>query len=67
MAVVIDVKVGESVSIDGGRAVVTLLEKSGQRARLSFKADDDVKIQHVTRRIETGAAQAKKGLRLVAA
>ena len=37
-----DLRVGESISFDDGRIVVTLLEKSGQRARLDITAADDV-------------------------
>lgn len=62
MSLVLDVKVGDSVSIDNDRVVLTVLEKSGQRARLSFKADPDVKVQRVARRTTTGAAQARMGL-----
>lgn len=43
----IDLKVGESVSIDDGRVNVKLHHKSGQRARLEVEADKSVKIQHV--------------------
>lgn len=32
-----DVKVGEVLSIDGGRVLITLEEKSGQRAKLRFE------------------------------
>lgn len=47
MALLIDVKVGESVSIDEGRVLVKVLDKSGQRARLEFEADKSVKIKHI--------------------
>lgn len=43
----IDLKTGESVSIDSGRIVVRLEEKSGKRARLSFEADKSVAIKPV--------------------
>ena len=65
MAIVLDVKVGESVCIDGGRVVLTVLEKSGQRARLSFRVKEDVKVERVTP-AGTGAAQAKAGVALAA-
>lgn len=41
----IELRVDESVSIDNGRVVVTLKEKSGRRARLNFSAEGDVPIQ----------------------
>ena len=63
MSLVLDVKVGDSVSIDNDLVVLTVMEKSGQRARLSFKADHHVKIQRVAKhRSATGAAQARMGL-----
>jgi len=65
MSLVLDVKVGDSVSIDSDRVIMTVLEKSGQRARLSFNADPDVKVQRVARRPTTGAAQARMGLSLM--
>ncbi|MFA6039887.1 MAG: hypothetical protein WC733_00105 [Methylophilus sp.] len=40
-----DMRVGDSIVLDGGRIKLTLLEKSGQRARLDIKADDDVNIE----------------------
>lgn len=40
----IELKVGESMKV--GDALVTLLEKSGQRARLRIKAEDGVKVEH---------------------
>lgn len=46
----IDVKVGEAVSIDGGRVVVTLEEKSGQRIRMRFEADEGTPIERVKNR-----------------
>lgn len=41
----IDLRVGETLQLDGGRITVTLLEKSGQRARISVEADESVKVQ----------------------
>lgn len=40
-----DLRVGETLRLDGGRILVTLLEKSGQRARISIEADKSVPIQ----------------------
>jgi hypothetical protein len=48
MAKTVDIRYGESVSIDDGRVLVTLEEKSGQRARLRFEAGPSVKIERVT-------------------
>lgn len=58
----IDVKVGESVTIDRGRIVVTVLEKSGRTAKLGFDAQKDVPINKQTA-FPSGAAQARKGIR----
>lgn len=41
----IDIRVGESVSIDGGRVMLTLKEKSGQRAKLHFSAVKGVSVE----------------------
>lgn len=56
-----DLRVGESIRIDNGRVTVRLEEKSGQRARLVFRAEDDVRIEKAGGTL-TGAAQAKFGL-----
>lgn len=45
MSMKVDLRVGDTLRLDGGRIVVTLLEKSGQRARISVEADDSVSIQ----------------------
>lgn len=55
-----DLKVGEKVVI--GSVTVTLLEKSGQRARLRITADSSVRVD-LPRRASTGAAQAIEGLK----
>lgn len=39
-----DIKAGEFVNIDGGKVIVTLLEKSGSRARLEISTAQDVPI-----------------------
>jgi hypothetical protein len=57
-----DLRVGEAVQIDGGRITVRLEEKSGQRARLVFKAEDDVQIVKGTSSPLAGVHQAKMGL-----
>lgn len=56
-----DLRVGESIRIDQGRVTVRLEEKSGQRARLVFRAEDDVQIEKAGGP-RTGAAQARFGL-----
>lgn len=56
----IELKVGESVRI-GNYATVTLEDKSGQRARLSFKADKSIPITRV-REASTGAIAAQQGI-----
>lgn len=58
-----DVKVGESVSIDGGRTLLTVLEKSGQRARLRFEIDPEVTVRKITP-VKTGAEVASRGLQM---
>lgn len=57
----VDIKVGESVNIDRGRVVVTLLEKSGQRAKLGFDAAKDIAVNKATA-FPSGASQARKGI-----
>lgn len=57
----IDLRVGESLSIDGGKCLITLLEKSGQRAKLAFIAGDDVAVVK-GKKAAAGAEQAKRGL-----
>jgi len=44
MSMKVDLRVGQSINFNGGKIVVTLLEKSGQRARFNVEADDTVKI-----------------------
>lgn len=41
----IDLKIGEIISIDSGKIMLTLADKSGRRARLTFEADESVKIR----------------------
>lgn len=47
-SLVMDVRVGESVSVDAGRVVLRVGEKSGQRVKLHFTADSDVVIDKVS-------------------
>jgi len=57
----IDVKVGESVSIDKGRAILTVMSKSGQKARLAFSALKEVAVNKVSSK-GSMVEFAKKGL-----
>jgi len=61
MPLLIDVKVGESVSIDEGKVIMTLLEKSGQRARMELVADKSIKIRHIKQ--DKPANIAAKGIK----
>lgn len=45
MPLFLDLRIGESVSIDKGRVNITLREKSGQRARLEIQADKSVSVE----------------------
>lgn len=45
MSLKIDLRVGESVRFNDGQISITLLEKSGQRARLDIVADPSVTIE----------------------
>lgn len=54
----IDLKVGESMRV--GSATVTLLEKSGQRAKLRVTADDTVKVHRMVEQQAT--SQAARGV-----
>jgi pyruvate kinase len=46
-SVTIDVRSGEAVSIDGGRIIAVLEQKSGQRARIRFEAEEGTPIERV--------------------
>jgi len=61
-ALTLDVRVGESVSIDRGKITVTVEEKSGQRARLRFMADDTVVVKKVGVATKAGPDQARQGI-----
>lgn len=56
----LELRVGESVEFDGGRVVITLLDKTGQRARLDIKAGDDVKVK--TNKSNISSLLAKDGI-----
>lgn len=53
-----DVKVGESLCIDGGRLVVVIEHKSGQRAKLRFIHSGDVKVERLAESAESAAVKA---------
>lgn len=57
-----DLRVGETLSIDGGRIVLTMEAKSGQRARLTFSSEDDVRfLKSIPGK--TGAVHAAQGIK----
>ncbi len=64
MSLKIDLRVGESVRFDDGRISITLLEKSGQRARLDIVAEPNVRIDQPKQR---AAEAARNGLTLTPA
>lgn len=49
----IELRVGETFTINGGALKVTLAEKSGQRARLVLLADSSVTIDRPSRKAPT--------------
>lgn len=57
MALVIELKTGESLNIGNGTAVVTLLHKAGQRATLQIDADRSVRVEKVATQIAPIAAR----------
>lgn len=59
MSMKVDLRVGETLRFNGGQIVVTLLEKSGQRARISVEADDSVSIQLPPRDADSSDEQKK--------
>jgi pyruvate kinase len=59
-----DLKVGQSILIDGGRITITLEQKSGQTAKLKIQAEENTPIS-VPGKIKTGATQAAKGIEAV--
>jgi hypothetical protein len=58
-SVTIEVRSGEAISIDGGRIIAHLLEKSGQRARIRFEAEEGTPIERVK---DTTNFRAEMGL-----
>lgn len=67
-SLLMDVKVGQSLSIDGGRIVLTVEEKSGQRVKLRF-VHDGVTVERTSAPMpsiapRSGARQALLGTRV---
>ena len=56
----IELRVGDSISIDAGRVTLFLEEKSGRRARLRFDAETDVSIEPVRARVDNELQLAVK-------
>lgn len=56
-----DVRVGESVAIDGQRIVITVESKSGQLARLRFDHDKTADVQRLPS-IQGAASAAARGV-----
>lgn len=44
----LDVQAGDRVEIDGGRIVIHVGQKSGQRTRLGFEADKSINFRRIT-------------------
>ncbi|MCY1167372.1 hypothetical protein D9M73_73330 [compost metagenome] len=63
-SLVMDVRVGDSVTLDGGRIVIQVMEKSGQRAKLSITANAEVSISR-KKPASSGAKAAQSGIRMV--
>ena len=59
----VELEVGDQVAVGRGdeRVVLTLLEKSGRRARIGFEADKSVPVNKVSK-VASGVVQARKGL-----
>lgn len=61
----VDLKVGQSMTIDGGRIVISLTEKTGQRAQLKVLAAPDIKIERPGASSSgSGARQAQLGTKV---
>lgn len=58
----LDLRVGDTVLLDGGKIKITVLDKSGQRARLDINAKDDVKIE--TQKNYDAASIVKNGINI---
>lgn len=65
-SLLMDVKVGQSLSIDGGRIVLTVEEKSGQRIKLRFVHDGATIARVEAGTGYSGARQASMGTKIAA-
>lgn len=59
-----NLKVGQSLSIDGGRVMLHLEHKSGQRVTLRFVTDEDIRIMRPQDPFKSGAEQARLGVKV---
>lgn len=67
--VVVDLKIGQSITIDNGRVTLILEDKSGKLAKLKFLVSPDVVIRYPGKdqsRFRTGAKQALLGVKMAA-
>lgn len=55
-ALSMDVRVGDSIAIDGGRVVITVEAKSGQRARLRLRFEQGVDVRREPQQSPASAA-----------
>ncbi len=62
MALSFDLKVGDALSIDKGRVVVTLREKSGRAARVSVETEKSVQIEKI-RSMTPAFVAARQGVK----
>ena len=58
----VELRAGQQVSIDNGRFIVMLTEKTGKVAQLRISAPADVAIQRPSQPATSGAAQARNGI-----
>ena len=61
MALSFDLKVGDALSIDSGRIVVTLREKSGRTAKVSVESDQSVAVNKV-KSVASAIVPARQGI-----
>jgi hypothetical protein len=61
MAVSYDLRVGDALSLDGGRIVITLKEKSGRAAKVNVDADATVTVAKI-KSAAPAAVQAQMGV-----
>lgn len=49
MAIVYELRAGDAIAIDGGRVLITLREKFGNRAKVAVDCDGGVRVQRIQR------------------